>query len=42
MLKTVSEFLSSRKTSIENVTFCLWSGEDLALFEKTLALSTAC
>ena len=36
MLKTVSEFLSSRNTSLEKVIFCLWSAEDLALFEKTL------
>ena len=37
MLKTVSEFLRSRETSLESVILCLWSREDLHLFEKTLA-----
>jgi O-acetyl-ADP-ribose deacetylase (regulator of RNase III) len=36
MIETVSEFLASRETSLENVILCLWSGEDLDLFEKTL------
>jgi O-acetyl-ADP-ribose deacetylase (regulator of RNase III) len=37
MLRTVSEFLANRRTSLERVIFCLWSTEDLALFEKTLS-----
>ncbi len=37
MLKTVSEFLESRETSLESVILCLWSRADLELFEKTLA-----
>ncbi len=37
MLKTVSEFLESRETSLERVILCLWSRDDLELFEKTLA-----
>jgi len=37
MLKTISEFLESRETSLESVILCLWSGDDLELFEKTLA-----
>jgi O-acetyl-ADP-ribose deacetylase (regulator of RNase III) len=37
MLKTISQFLASRETSLESVILCLWSGEDLELFEKTLA-----
>ncbi|HYA43376.1 MAG TPA: macro domain-containing protein [Syntrophobacteraceae bacterium] len=37
MLKTISEFLASRKTSLESVTVCLWSPDDLDLFEKILA-----
>ncbi len=36
MLKTVSEFLAGRHTSLETVIFCLWSAQDLELFEKTL------
>ena len=36
MLKTVSEFLESQETNLERVTLCLWSGDDLELFEKTL------
>lgn len=36
MLKTVSEFLGGRETNLERVILCLWSGDDLELFEKTL------
>jgi O-acetyl-ADP-ribose deacetylase (regulator of RNase III) len=36
MLQTVSEFLSGRQTSLETVIFCLWSEQDLALFERIL------
>jgi O-acetyl-ADP-ribose deacetylase (regulator of RNase III) len=36
MLKTASEFLESQQTSLEEVILCLWSKEDLELFEKTL------
>ena len=36
MLKTVSEFLESQETNLERVILCLWSGDDLKLFEKTL------
>lgn len=36
MLKTVSDFLNAGKTSLEKVIFCLWSREDLELFENTL------
>lgn len=36
MLKTVEEFLASRETSLKEVLFCLWSVEDLELFQKTL------
>ncbi|MCL5406473.1 MAG: macro domain-containing protein [Deltaproteobacteria bacterium] len=41
MLKAVSEFLAGRETSLEKVIFCLWSGADLDLFEKTLAEAAA-
>jgi O-acetyl-ADP-ribose deacetylase (regulator of RNase III) len=37
MLETISEFLANRETSLEDVILCLWSAEDLELFEKTLA-----
>ena len=36
MLKTVSDFLRETQTSLSEVLFCLWSREDLELFEKTL------
>ncbi len=36
MFNAVWEFLSTRKTSIEEVIVCLWSEQDLALFEKIL------
>lgn len=36
MLEAVGEFLARRQTSLEKVMFCLWSGEDLEIFEKTL------
>jgi O-acetyl-ADP-ribose deacetylase (regulator of RNase III) len=37
MLKTAIEFLEQQETSLEEVTFCLYSREDLEIFEKTLA-----
>ncbi len=36
MLKTASEFLENEKSSLEQIIFCLWSKDDLELFEKTL------
>ena len=36
MLKTASEFLDGRETSLDEVIVCLWSKGDLELFEKTL------
>ena len=36
MLDATSGFLAEQKTSLEQVIFCLWSKEDLELFEKTL------
>jgi O-acetyl-ADP-ribose deacetylase (regulator of RNase III) len=36
MLKTVSEFLESQETNLERVILCLWSGDDIELFEKAL------
>ena len=36
MLKTAQEFLKQQKTSLEEVVFCLYSKEDLEIFEKTL------
>jgi len=36
MLKTVGEFLEIEATSLEEVLFCLWSGEDLDIFETAL------
>lgn len=36
MLKTAQEFLKQQETSIEEVVFCLYSKEDLEIFEKTL------
>jgi len=40
MLKTISEFLGNRETTLESVILCLWSGEDLDLFEKVLVKVT--
>ncbi|MFZ0931709.1 MAG: macro domain-containing protein [Syntrophobacteraceae bacterium] len=34
MLKTASEFLEGQETSLERVILCLWSREDLELFER--------
>jgi O-acetyl-ADP-ribose deacetylase (regulator of RNase III) len=36
MLDTAKNFLETEKTSLEEVIFCLWSGDDLDLFAKTL------
>lgn len=36
MLRTVSEFLANRETSLEKVILCLWSRDDLDLFERTM------
>lgn len=36
MLDTIADFLRSQPTSLEQVVICLWSKEDLELFEKTL------
>ena len=36
MLTAATEYLNNRKTSIDQIIFCLWSKDDLDLFEKTL------
>ena len=36
MLEAALAYLKSEQTSVEEVIFCLWSAEDLAVFEKTL------
>lgn len=36
MLGAVREFLAKETTSLEEVIFCLWSREDLEIFESTL------
>jgi O-acetyl-ADP-ribose deacetylase len=36
MLKETFEYLKEQKASINEVIFCLWSKDDLDLFEKTL------
>ncbi len=36
MLKTACEFLKDEESSVNEIIFCLWSREDLELFEKTL------
>jgi O-acetyl-ADP-ribose deacetylase len=36
MLKTAGEFLRLETTSLEEVLFCLWSSEDLVIFEAVL------
>jgi O-acetyl-ADP-ribose deacetylase (regulator of RNase III) len=37
MLKAISEYLAGGETSLENVILCLWSEDDLELFEKIFA-----
>jgi O-acetyl-ADP-ribose deacetylase (regulator of RNase III) len=37
MLKTAQEFLKQQETSLEEVVFCLYSKEDLEIFEKTMS-----
>ncbi|MBP8645303.1 MAG: macro domain-containing protein [Syntrophobacteraceae bacterium] len=36
MLSTVQRFLESEQTTLKEVIFCLWSAEDLKIFEKVL------
>jgi O-acetyl-ADP-ribose deacetylase len=36
MLSTVRDYLSKETTTLERIIFCLWSAEDLAIFEQTL------
>jgi len=36
MLSTVHRFLESEQTTLKEVIFCLWSAEDLKIFEKVL------
>ncbi len=36
MLTTVRDFMKSEQTSLSETIFCLWSADDLELFEKTL------
>jgi len=36
MLDTARHYLESENTSLEEVIFCLWSREDLAVFQKTM------
>ncbi len=36
MLDAIADFLKNQPTSLEQVIICLWSKEDLELFEKTL------
>ncbi|MHC1741984.1 MAG: macro domain-containing protein [Syntrophobacteraceae bacterium] len=36
MLKAVGQFLGEEATSLEEVIFCLWSREDLEVFEEAL------
>jgi O-acetyl-ADP-ribose deacetylase len=36
MLEATSEYLKRQETTLGEVIFCLWSKDDLALFEKTL------
>lgn len=36
MLKAAARFLREEETSLETVIFCLWSGEDLRVFEAAL------
>jgi O-acetyl-ADP-ribose deacetylase (regulator of RNase III) len=37
MLGAAREFLETRESSLEEIIFCLWSAEDLRIFETTLA-----
>ena len=37
MIDTTMKYLEDEDTSVEEVTFCLWSKEDLDVFEKALA-----
>jgi O-acetyl-ADP-ribose deacetylase len=37
MLESAREFLEQQTTSVEKVIFCLWSAEDLKIFEETLS-----
>jgi O-acetyl-ADP-ribose deacetylase len=37
MLTTVRQFLEQQPASLENVIFCLWSAEDLKVFQETLS-----
>jgi len=37
MLKAARQFLEQPTTSVEKVIFCLWSAEDLKIFEETLS-----
>lgn len=36
MLKAATEFLKNENSSVAEIMFCLWSKEDLELFERTL------
>ncbi len=36
MLSAAREFLAGRKTTLDEIMFCLWSKADLDIFEKTL------
>jgi O-acetyl-ADP-ribose deacetylase (regulator of RNase III) len=36
MLATARDFLMQEATSLEKVTFCLWSGDDLEIFHREL------
>jgi O-acetyl-ADP-ribose deacetylase (regulator of RNase III) len=36
MLSTVRDYLSNETTTLERIIFCLWSAEDLAIFQQTL------
>ncbi|SMC26914.1 O-acetyl-ADP-ribose deacetylase (regulator of RNase III), contains Macro domain [Desulfacinum hydrothermale DSM 13146] len=36
MLNTVADFLKREETTLEDVVFCLWSEEDLQVFQKAL------
>jgi O-acetyl-ADP-ribose deacetylase (regulator of RNase III) len=36
MLATARDFLEREPTSLEKVLFCLWSGDDLEIFRRTL------
>jgi O-acetyl-ADP-ribose deacetylase len=36
MLSTVRDYLSNETTTLERIIFCLWSAEDLAIFQQAL------